>query len=130
LDLQAGFVAQNRWDPVSGRVDYAVSLLAPATPTHDEGVLLRVTVRALREGMLEVGVTEARLADANAVPVPLLVEPGRLHVGTAHRVYLPLLPARTASGGRSSLLSSRKTGDLWHEPMVLSARHAASRSVR
>ncbi len=98
LDPEATFVAQNVWDPSTGRLDYAASLLGPDSVARADGVLVRLAVRALREGTVELGVAEARLADGNARPIPLLVEPGMLRFGKAHRVYLPLGPAGTIDG--------------------------------
>jgi hypothetical protein len=89
LAADDGYVVQNRWDEQAGRLDYAVTLLAPSQPVSGDGVLARFTIRALAEGVIPVRVAGVRLADANGEPMSVLSHSITLTVGEPKRIYLP-----------------------------------------
>ncbi len=89
LSGQDGYVVQNRWDADAGRLDYAVTLLAPSPPVSGGGVLARFTIHALAEGVIPVKVADVRLADANGAPVFASAHSTTVTVGQPKRIYLP-----------------------------------------
>jgi len=96
LSPEAGYVVQNQWDGETGRLDYAVTLLAPAKPASGDGVLARFTVRILADGVTPVEVITAHLADADGDTVAVQSRSTTLKVGKLQRIFLPWLGREVA----------------------------------
>lgn len=56
-----GFPLKNTADPITGIVEYALTLMQPAQPISGDGVFGTVTFRALVDGTPAVNIMEARL---------------------------------------------------------------------
>lgn len=72
--LPNAYIAANRLDEaVEGRYDFAATRLAPDSGTSGSGTLATLTFRARAEGNPRIQVTSARLADADAAQLPVIL---------------------------------------------------------
>ena len=72
--LPNAYVAANRLDEaVEGRYTFAATRLAPDSGTSGSGTLATLTFRARAEGNPRIQVQSARLADADAAQLPVLL---------------------------------------------------------
>jgi hypothetical protein len=67
--LSPDFVVQNAADPANGAVDYAIACMRLDKAVSGNGVLARITFRALAEGETLVTISGALLADAQGQPI-------------------------------------------------------------
>lgn len=65
-----GFLARNRADNSTGRIEYAVTLLSPSPPVSGSGRLARVTFQSVAPGRSALTFLRAALADRDGMPIP------------------------------------------------------------
>jgi hypothetical protein len=69
--LDADFVAQNRADPSTGRIDYAVARMPPHEPADGSGPLAVITLRLVGSGEAVLTLQDVLLADPEGYPIPV-----------------------------------------------------------
>ena len=96
LDVNQGFVAQNSADNAAGRINYAMTLLNPASPVDGSGTLMRITFRAKAEGESVISFLSALLSDRPGMQIPATTVPGTITVNPAVApTSTPLPPTET-----------------------------------
>jgi hypothetical protein len=90
-------VLVNEADNVAGTIDFAVTQTYPAVARDGSGVLATIVFEAVADGSSAVELTSVRLLD-DAQPDPQEIsagtQDGRVTVGAAHRIYVPLILKR------------------------------------
>lgn len=72
----------NSADNARGRVDYVASLMGDRPGVSGGGVLLRLTLRALRPGASPLRLEAVRLSDPRSLPIEATIRPGQVQVVT------------------------------------------------
>ena len=88
-------LAVNQADNTLGRIDFAATQTQPAQARNGAGVLATITFEAVAEGTSAVTFVEVELVNDARPVFPQIIltnlTPGRITVGAAHALYLPLL---------------------------------------
>jgi tetratricopeptide (TPR) repeat protein len=65
------FVAANRADRSTGLIDFVFTLLKPASPINDQGVLATVVFEVIGSGPFAVEITQAKLVSSQLTAIPV-----------------------------------------------------------
>lgn len=97
LTSNAHFVALNRADNRTGRIDLAITQLNPTAPVSDSGVLARINLRVLAPSIGSLHITSATLADRNGTVIPATTQDGTVLIGPPAVAYVDSRWAGTAA---------------------------------
>jgi hypothetical protein len=78
--LGDGFVAVNQADNITGEIDFAVTLLNPAEPRSEGGVIGTITFRALKDGSSPLRIENAILATRDGIEIQAEWQDGAVNV--------------------------------------------------
>jgi len=91
--LTGGFLAAKTWDNNAGTLNYAYTLLFPATVGVDgSGVLCTITFKGIGVGTSLLRFTEVNLSDPNGLPITASSQDGSITVGTPIPVGGVIMP--------------------------------------
>ncbi|HHN93896.1 MAG TPA: hypothetical protein ENK17_03935 [Anaerolineae bacterium] len=112
--LSPDFVAQNTVDMSAGTVDYAIACMPADKAVSGDGVLARLSVRALSTGKTQLVVRSVILADKQGVPIDVETESGIVTVrrmGPTPMVWalIGLIAVAVAAGVIAVVWSSLKS---------------------
>ena len=85
------FIAQN--SATGGRIDFAIARMPPSQPSNGSGVLLKITFKALADGVSPIQITSVLLSDMDGLLITATTQNGSVTVSTATPV--PTTPAPT-----------------------------------
>jgi hypothetical protein len=81
LNPERGFVAVNQADNAKGTLDYAITLLSPASPVDGGGVIIEeIRFKCLSRGTSSVRFTGVKLSSSEAVSLPFSAQDGTITV--------------------------------------------------
>ena len=96
--LSPDFVVQNRADPKTGLIDYAIACIPLEKAVSGNGVLARITLRAVAEGKARIDVDRVLLANAHGESIGVEANPSLITVsGPGQRALAGMLVALVAT---------------------------------
>ena len=95
-----GFVAVNKVDNGSGRIDFAATLLRPALPASGDQTIVTITFAARKTGTSALSVESAILSTRNAEVISFVKQAGKIGVSPSGNA--PTMGANAGSSGPAS----------------------------